>query len=115
MDPIRRTTGASKPQDVAGATPAAPASGVSKPFEIGAAGGVAPVEQTRFNAIAGRIRDGLARRLDRDAIMREVVEAETRERFGPLATPAMTASVAESFRSDPGLVQLVAKLFAAAG
>ena len=111
MDPIRRTTGPHKPQDIAGAAPSAPP---SQPFAAGAAAPIAGAARPEFTRIAARISQGIARKQSRDDIMRDVVSTETRERFGSLATPQMAESVAESFRSDPALSALVAKLFAAA-
>ncbi|MBL9001355.1 MAG: hypothetical protein JNK25_09495 [Phycisphaerae bacterium] len=111
MEPIRRTSPAGRPQNVDAAAPATPA---APGFSIGAAENATPVTRPEFSRIAARISDGLARNLSRDDIMRDVIAVETRERFGPLASSQMADSVAESFRTDPALCALVAKLFAAA-
>jgi hypothetical protein len=111
MDPIRRTSGPSRPQDVPASSGPAPATGPSPAFGAAPTGGIARPE---FNRIAARINEGLARKQSRDEIMQDVIASETRERFGPLASPGMAASVAESFRTDPALTGLVARLFAAA-
>lgn len=113
MDPIRRTSGPQKPQDVPAATPAAPTGAAAGTFGAAAASAAGAVARPEFTRIAAKINEGISRKLPRDDIMRRVVESEARERFGSLATPQMTESIAETFRSDPALSGLVAKLFAA--
>jgi hypothetical protein len=118
MDPIRPTGGPDPAPNLSGPSSATPVGRV-EPFSVAPASGVSgpapasPVDQAHFDRINGTIRNGLASGQSRDQIMEQLVSDETRERFGDAATPQMTASVAESFRSDPSLSQLVARLFAA--
>lgn len=129
MDPIRRTTGPESTPEIRGPAQAQPATPPQRAFGVNevagvqgaqgaqAAAGPSGVERTqeaRFARLAGRIRDGVAQHWDRDRIMQDLIADETRERFGNMATPDMANAVAESFRNDPALSQLMARLFAAA-
>ncbi|MBX3381976.1 MAG: hypothetical protein KF864_00550 [Phycisphaeraceae bacterium] len=118
MNPIRPTGGPDPTPNLSGPSSSTPAGRV-EPFSVSPASGVgasspaAPVDQARFDRIAGTIRTGLSAGHTRDQIMDRLIADETQARFGSAATPQMTASVAESFRTDPALSQLVSRLFAA--
>lgn len=125
MNPIHRPQPpVTPPATSPGSAPVGPSSpGPARPFSVGGGGGIGGPAgpsgpggpyRPNFERIRGRVRDGLARKLDRQQIMHEVVAGEARDTFGPDATPDMVASITQAFRNDPQLAQLLGGLLRAA-
>ncbi|MFQ5590783.1 MAG: hypothetical protein ACE5HE_06460 [Phycisphaerae bacterium] len=68
-----------------------------------------------FNAVRGRIQDGLRQGLTRDQILTELTRAELKEAFGPEVSERMVASVARAVTEEPSLSMIFSKLFEKAG
>lgn len=117
IDPIKPV---GKPSEVRGTQAASEVSGI-KPiqgdFRVNEVGGVAradavsaPSTGDDFARLKVLIAAGVAKRMDTDAIIHDLVEHESSRIFGQMATPAMKTSVAERFKSDPFLRTLISKL-----
>jgi len=118
IDPIKPV---GKPGEVRGAQAASEVSGITSvqgDFRINEVGGVARTDAVSTPTAAGDdfarlkvlIAAGVAKRMDTDAIIHDLVEYESSRIFGQMATSAMKASVEERFKSDPSLRTLISKL-----
>lgn len=117
IDPIKPV---GKPGEVRGTQAASEVAGI-KPtegnFRINQVGDVAnvgavspPAVGDDFARLKVLIAAGVSKRMDTDAIIHDLIEHESSRIFGQMATPAMKASVAERFKSDPSLRTLISKL-----
>jgi hypothetical protein len=60
--------------------------------------------------MASLIEQGLNQSMDREQLREHVISGETKNMFGDLATPELTAAVTEVFRGDPHLSQALNRL-----
>jgi len=127
MDPIRRNN---IPPNIPNATPAgdaAPAGKTEKKFEVGAgdaaggaqstqsAGNTAAMVRPNFERMASMLKSGAAQSMTREELRDHVISGETKHLFGDKATPEMQAAVADAFREDPQLAQVMNRLLSKAG
>ena len=120
MDPINRKV---TPPNVPQAAPTGPAkesAPADKKFEVGGAPGQLPAGQAQgaaaairpnFERMASRIQAGVSKSMNRDQILEDLVDSETKQAFGESASPQMTAAVADAFRTDPNLSQMFNQLY----
>jgi len=127
MDPIRRNN---IPPNIPASAPAgdaAPAGKTDKKFEVGAgdpagaaqstpsAGATAPMVRPNFERMAALLKSGADQSMTREQLRDHVINGETKHLFGDQATPEMQAAVADAFRDDPQLAQVMNRLLSKAG
>lgn len=69
------------------------------------------VVREQFESVASRIRDGVGRGLDKQAILHDLAEHELSAMFGKKASGRMVGDVAEAISNDPNLSRLYDKLY----
>ena len=69
------------------------------------------VVREQFESVASRIRDGVGRGLDKQAILHDLAEHELSAMFGKKASERMVGDIAEAISNDPNLSRLYDKLY----
>lgn len=69
------------------------------------------VVREQFDSVASRIRDGVGRGLDKQAILNDLAEHELSAMFGEKASERMVGDIAEAISNDPNLSRLYDKLY----